>query len=258
MGGFSTIGGGASAREVWEYATRTLTQQKYGFWSGIITLQRDSQSVPASTTVYISIQPPPGEVWWVSVYGSYDFSGSNLYLVIESYNGSSFIYFTPSNYTLGTAQVHVIMTNSLWVRIRFQNNTAFTYILNYHYSGFKLSNPLWAAETVASSVSRSPDVLRTDTPLPKSIAPLQKYARLVLGLDPDNPNRYVLAVALDEDLPLQRDSKTGFPVVRRSAYIRADVLAKYVEDIRRGTVSARELGLEEYLERWAAEGIRLL
>lgn len=254
MGGFSTIGGGASAREVWEYETRTLTQQKYGFWSEIITLQRFSMTVPAGATGVAEIQPSSGEVWWVFPSGACDASGCTV--EISSYDGNtSMIIMTASTYNF---QVSVVITNSLWARISFRNTTTSARTAFIHYSGFKLSRPLWSAEVVTSSVSRSPDVLRTDTPLPKPIAPLQKYARLVLGLDLDNPNRYVLAVALDEDLPLQRDSKTGFPVVRRSAYIRADVLAKYVEDIRSGTVSARELGLEEYLERWAAEGIRLL
>jgi hypothetical protein len=86
---------------------------------------------------------------------------------------------------------------------------------------------------------------------------LDKYKALILGLDPERPDEYALGIILEEDTPLAIDPNTGFPVERKSAYVKADVLADLILKFKSGALDYVKAGYEPYLKKWKSEGIDL-
>jgi len=240
-----------SPKDVWTYPTRTLTTTKFPFWSAIILQSQGSVSVSASSTAYVTIQPPSGETWFVWIdaviervvpYARYfDFDGTTAREHVDG-----------TNARIGVLK---ILTNTLYARLTFYNDTTSAQSAYYGYSGFKLSQPHWVPQR--RDTSTKPFKLSTDLPLPDPIKPLDKYKALIRGLDPANPDRYVLAIVLEEDTPLAIDPNTGFPVERKSVYISADVLANLVMQFKSGKTDYVKAGFEPYLKKWKAEGIDL-
>jgi hypothetical protein len=126
----------------------------------------------------------------------------------------------------------------------------------YGYSGFKLSEPKWTPKRLNDPPAQ-PWKKPTTLNLPSSIAPLQKYAAEILGLDPAKPNDYALGVILEEDTPLAVDEKTGFPVERLTAVVKADVLADYIAKFKAKTADPVATGYASYIKKWLDEGIDL-
>jgi hypothetical protein len=207
---------------VWGYASRTLTQAKFPFWSSIIAQTGSVFSVAGTSISYVSIQPVPGETWlvWIdcliqatasaSMVRYYDYDGATARLHVHQQTGGSY----------GDVQPHIgllkVLTNSLYARLAFENNGTASVYGSYGYSGFKLSQPIWKPKPV-SPMSGLPWKRKTDLPLPPAISALDKFKAEVLGVDPSRPNDYGLAVILEEDTPLAVDPNTGFPVERLTA-----------------------------------------
>jgi len=239
-----------SARDVWTYPTRTLTTTQFPFWSAIILQTQGSVSVAASSTVRVVIQPPANETWlvWIDAV----IQRVTPYVTYSDFNGT-------------TARVHVdgsnprvsvlkILTNTLYTQLSFYNDTTSAQTAYYAYSGFKLSKPHWVPQRIGTD-----KVLKqsTDLPLPDPIKPLDKYKALIKGLNPMNPEQYVLAIVLEEDTPLAFDPNTGFPVERKSVYIDANVLADLIKKFKSGEIDYVKAGFEQYLKKWKSEGIDL-
>ena len=264
MGGFSPqgAGGGATADQIWGYATRTLTQAKFPFWSAIITQTGGTLVVAAGTINYVNIQPAAGETWLVWLDAKVDSEAAAAYLTYFRYDGTTrseeYWFFTRGSY--GDVRPHIavakILTNSLYGSIGFYNPESIGQTLYYGYSGFKLSQPLWTPKRLNDPVAQ-PWKKPTSLSLPSPLAPLQKYAAEILGLDPARPNEYVLGVILEEDTPLAVDEKTGFPVERLTAVVKADVLANYIAKFKAKTADPVATGYARYIKKWLVEGIDL-
>jgi hypothetical protein len=248
--------------DIWAYANRTLTQEKFPFWSAIINQTAGSVSSPANSTVSIVIQPPSGEVWlvWIDVWLNLpasasavtynDYDGTTAHMHTRCAIGGTYGLYNPK---LGLLKV---LTNSLYARIDVLNPTTGTSTGAYYgYSGFKLSQPLWSPKRGDRPVS--PWKKPTGLPLPSAISALDKYKAEILGLDPSKPNEYGLAVILEEDTPLALDPTSGFPVERFTAVVKADVLADLIAKFKAGTLSPDVTGYRKYLDKWKAEGIDL-
>jgi len=239
--------------DIWNHPTRTLTQSKFPFWSAIIPITGVAVSIPTTSVVYIDIQPPSGETWWIDVeYG--DNGAGYLRYTPGSYDGTTFTptwYSSSSGY--GSISSRHVITNSKWFRLKGDNFATSVYNAYYIYSGFKLSKPLWSPRRINDPVV--PFKLKTDLPLPDPIKPLDKYKALIYGINPNKPNDYDLAIILEEDAPLAVDPNTGFPVERYSAYILASSLADLIAKFKTGALDPVKAGYRKYLDKWRSEGI---
>jgi len=262
MGGFSPQGaGGATADQIWSYATRTLTQAKFPFWSAIITQNQGYVSVASGATSTITIQPAAGETWLLFITGSLLSWYSGAYLQYADFNGSTvrvhISAFTYSTYTHGReVSLTKVLTSSLYGRLIAYNPDSVARDFYYGYSGFKLSQPFWSPNRLNVPPAQ-PWKKPTSLSLPSSIAPLQKYAAEILGLDPAKPNDYALGVILEEDTPLAIDEKTGFPVERLTAVVKADVLADFIAKFKARVADPVATGYARYIKKWLVEGIDL-
>lgn len=258
MGGFSTVAGagGATAAEIWSYSTRTLTQSKFPFWSAIITQNAGSISVASGATGEIVIQPSVGETWlvWINmgiavdgvqtgrvVYVDYNGITERQHLYVFMYNASNTIL--PS--------ITKVLTNSLYGKIKYFNNTPGTNTFVYGYSGFKLSKPHWTAEKPAGKPWR----VKSSIALPYELQGLEKYLWDIYDAVHD---RYIPHIILEEDTVLARDPDTGFPVERFTAYVDVNTLRDLVKRFKSGSLTPDSTGYRKYLEKWANEGIKLL
>jgi hypothetical protein len=248
----------ASPADIWTYSDRTLTQTKFPFWSAIITQQSQGRLLAGTGGTYITIQPPPNEVWFVFIDFSIDTSSSGTYIAYNDYDGATLRIHTwmktggsYGNY-LPQLSVTKILTNSLYARLDFYP-TSSTY-LEYGYSGFKLSQPLWTPKRL-NDTDPKPWKRATTLPLPDPIKPLDKYKAEILGLDPTKPEEYALGIILEEDTPLAIDPATNFPVERLTAVVKADVLADLIAKFKAGKADPATTGYLKYLRRWKAEGI---
>jgi hypothetical protein len=242
-----------SPQDVWTYPTRTLTITQFPFWSAIILQSQGSVSVPSNSNVNVTIQPSPNETWWVWIDAFID-RGIVPYARYSDFDGTTARRHTDSvNPRIGVLK---ILTNTLYAQLTFYNDTTSAQTAYYAYSGFKLSKPHWMPQR-PDSTSTKPFKLSTDLPLPDPIKPLDKYKALIRGLDPANPDQYVLVIVLEEDTPIAVDPLTRFPVERKSVYIDANVLADLVRKFRSGEVDYVKAGFEQYLKKWKAEGIDL-
>jgi hypothetical protein len=145
-----------------------------------------------------------------------------------------------------------ILTNTLYGRIEGSSGNADT--LDYGYSGFKLSQPLWSPKRLSNNPAK-PWKKPTTLSVPSVISPLQKYAYEILGLDPTKPEDHVLGIILEEDTPLAIDPATNFPVERLTAVVKADVLADFIMKFKAKTADPITTGYRKYLDKWKAEGI---
>jgi len=245
-----------SPEDIWSYASRTLTQTKFPFWSAIITQQHGKVTIAAGSWKDVFIQPPSGETWWVEIAFSGD-NNSITYLRYYDYPpGEMHCSVGSSSYEYWKCiVVSRILTNSLYALLRYSNlSSSNTYYGRYGYSGFKLSQPLWSPKRLDPAPPK-PLKLKTDLPLPDPIKALDKYKALILGLDPTRPGEYALGIILEEDTPLAIDPATGFPVERKSAYVKADVLADMILKFKSGAIDYVKAGYETYLRKWKVEGI---
>lgn len=127
---------------------------KFPFWSAIITQVQGSVNIPATTEVFVDIQPAANETWWVEI----GFSGGNCNINCISYydyNGiTARMHFRNVTHTTyednRNVTVHRILTNSLYARIGFNNAGTSAFTAFYGYSGFKLSQPQWSTRKVTA------------------------------------------------------------------------------------------------------------
>ncbi|MCC6058517.1 MAG: phage tail assembly chaperone [Desulfurococcaceae archaeon] len=227
---------------------------KVPFWSAIITQTQYTVSVPAYSTVNVVIQPPSGETWFVWIDAFID-RGITSHVKYSDFDGTTARIHTDS--ANPGIRVLKILTNTLYARLTFYNDTTSARTAYYAYSGFKLSQPQWTPQRPDSATTK-PFKLSTNLPLPDPIKPLDKYKALILGLDLSKPNDYALGIILEEDTPLAIDPNTGFPIERKSAYVKADVLADLVLKFRRGELDPVQAGYKEYLDKWESKGIKLI
>ena len=246
------------AGEIWRYPARTLTQTKFPFWSAIILPTQGGGSLPANSTATVDIQPPADEVWYVviSCGGDTISDSSNIAPGYYSYDVTSVKSF---GHAVGSERnplvMPTILTNSLYAMLAVYNGGTVTRNFVYGYLGFKLSQPLWSPRRLDASAK--PFKLKTDLPLPDPIKSLDKYKCLILGLDPNKPGDYALAVVLEEDTPLAVDPATGFIVERKSAYVLASTLADLIVQFKTGKLDYVKAGYKQYIDKWKSEGIDL-
>ena len=264
MGGFppqgAGAGGGATADQIWGYSTRTLTQAKFPFWSAIITQTQGQVSIAATSTGYVIIQPPSGETWLIYIDSVLWTAGNQSRILWTDYDGTTARWHIATmldggnDYEWRHLSVAKVLTNTLYGRFEVYNPGAGAYNFSYGYSGFKLSEPKWSPKRLNDPPAQ-PWKKPTSLSLPSAIAPLQKYAVEILGLDPTRPNDYAHGVILEEDTPLAVDEKTGFPVERFTAVVKADVLADFIAKFKAKTADPVATGYRKYLDKWKAEGI---
>lgn len=252
-----------SAADVWTNPTRELTQTQFPFWSAIITPTGDSITIPATSDIEFTIQPPANETWNIllSFCHSSRIDGSTI--SIADIDGAMIWYTMRSIYTGGTfgktspeGSMSCIMTNSRYLNIYAFNASGVNKFFEYSYSGFKLSKQKWSPEKVQKpefKIQRKETTLR----LPAPIALLQKYAREISGLNREKPEEHTLAVILEENTPLSIDPKTGFPVERLTVFVKADILADLLTKFKSGEASPDTTGYRKYLRKWKDEGIDL-
>jgi len=247
--------------DIWTYPTRELTQSKFPFWSAIITQTQGSVYIAASSSAAIVIQPPAGEIWCVNIAQRLASSASGSQARYNDYDGTTArehaAHYNYDSYV--SIDVHLtgitrILTNSLYAQLYFTNAEAASKTAVYGYSGFKLSQPLWAPKRL-NDPNPMPWKKPTSLTLPLAIAPLQKYAFDILGIDPSKPNEYGLGVILEEDTPLAIDPVTNFPVERLTAVVKADVLADFIGKFKAKTADPIQTGYRKYLDKWKLEGI---
>ncbi|MEM4469197.1 MAG: hypothetical protein QXS32_09045 [Candidatus Nezhaarchaeales archaeon] len=243
------------AESIWRYSDRSLTQAKFPFWSAIISQASNSVSVPALSWVYVNIRPGPNETWlvWIDAH-TVSTSGDVRYVATDGTVEYCHVmcYTTNESPRIGVMK---ILNFGLWGRIKAYNPNSSTSIdLNYGYSGFKLSQPLWSPKRL-DNPELKPWKRPKTKPLPNAISALDKYAFDILGIDPAKPNEYGLGVILEEDTSLTIDPATGFPVERLTVYVKADVLADLIAKFKAGTADPITTGYAKYIKKWKAEGI---
>jgi hypothetical protein len=249
-----------TAADVWSYSTRTLTQTKFPFWSAIITATSGGVSVPASSSVNVDIQPPSGEVWLFLGGALILTTVAGTYIIVNEFDGTTANRFrepyTSGSYgkTLPECDIVYIFTNARYCRITAYNAASVAASLDYSYSGFKLSQPLWSPKRLSNPNSK-PWKKPATLSVPSVISPLQKYAYDILGIDPTKPDEYGLGIILEEDTPLAVDPTTNFPVERLTAVVKADVLADFIAKFKTGKADPVATGYSKYLKRWKTEGI---
>jgi hypothetical protein len=251
-----------TAADVWGYSTRTLTQTKFPFWSAIITQTQGTLSVAADSTAYVSVQPASGETWLVWFDTLLDYYTGGSYAAYEDYDGTTarlhIRQYTGGTY--GDDKPHIsvlkVLTNSLYARLSWNNAYSAAVSAYYGYSGFKLSQPLWAPKRLnILDIDPQPWKKTKTSPLPSSIAALDKYAYDILGIDPLKPNDYALGIILEEDTPLAVDPATNFSVERYTAVVEASVLADFIAKFKAGKADPVATGYAKYLKRWKTEGV---
>jgi len=249
----------ATPAGVWAYETRTLTQTKFPFWSAIITQVQGSVNIPGNATVYVEIQPPSGETWWVEI-GAIDSASTASQLRYFDYDGSTRRlhygnYMNLSYEDVKGICISRILTNSLYASIQWRNGAGDSETGLYGYSGFKLSQPQWTPKRLVDASKPKPLKKPPTKSPPSELSDLKKYAYDMLGINPNRPDEYDLAIILEEDTPLAVDPKTNFPVERFSAYVQASVLADFIRKFKDGTADPVVTGYRKYLDKWKAEGI---
>jgi len=260
---------------------------KTRFWSAIITQTQGSVTVTgAGGTAYVDIQPPSGETWLVDISGGMNSRGAGSIVYYGDYDGTTLRYHT-LHHTSGNygddyphLELRRVLTNSLYARFYAVNQETVNKTLYYGYSGFKLSRPLWSPKRLHNPEPK-PWKREKTKPLPAGLEALDKYAFDILGINPEKPNEYELAVILEEDTPLAVDPATNFPVERLTAVISAENLVNILNQrddpsLRPDIVletppkyrgrKMRELkpsefeyvtGYKKYFDRWRKEGIKI-
>jgi hypothetical protein len=261
------------------------------FWSAIITQVWGSVSVPTATYVYVDIQPPVGETWliWID-YTLPAGKGATNYMYYADYDGAienlhkALIREPTTNYNYGhyfwyqSVNVCKVLTNSLYARFCFYQNTGATWTGRYGYSGFKLSQPLWNPLRKHNPEPPKSWKRKLTVPLPTEVEALRLYAFEMFSF---RLNDYVPAIMLEEDTPLAVDPATKFPVERLTAVVTVENLVnilKQREDLtlrpdvmleappkyrgrrlRELTTSEFEeaTGYKKYFQRWGEEGIEI-
>jgi hypothetical protein len=235
------------AAKVWSYATRTLTQAQFPFWSAIIGQTQGSANISPGSETYVNIQPPSGETWLVDLLFSTYSTSVSTYVEYFDYDGSTA---RRHGRFVGSAAACIsvtrILTNSRYARLGGYNNSG-TDTLYYGYSGFKLSQPLWSPKR-AGGEPALPFKRKTAFDIPPEVKPLEKYiCDILMG------EKYTQAIILEEDTPLATDAK-GFPVETLSAYA---VVERFIELMPQIKAEPVETGYKGYLDKWREEGIAI-
>jgi len=251
-----------SEADIWAHATRTLTQTQFPFWSAVITQAQGLITTSAGATLFVDVQPPAGETWWVEFAGLLPgTAGQNRVVKYYDYDGASrrlhaLLARTETSLdTVGLSGVLTrVLTSTLYGSLSFYSSLSEPGY--YGYSGFKLSKPWWSPVRT-NNPEPKPWKRPKTRPLPPAIEALDKYAFDILGVNPERPEEYDLGVILEEDTPLATDPDTGFVVERLTACVQADVLAALIAEFKAGTKDPVETGYRKYLDKWKAEGIDL-
>jgi len=238
-----------------------LIPTKVPFWSAIIIQQENSVSTVGSATTYVTIQPPSGQTWLVDIAFENALvtfvSSTTAYITLQyfDYNGTTQRLHAQDNVS---ARMFItrILTNSLYARLAWASTTGLSYTVHYGYSGFELSEPLYTLIRDKSNTDPPlPWKRPTTLSLPSVIAGLQPYAYEFLGLDPSNPNNYVLGVLLEEDTPLAYDPVTNFPVERLTVVVSANALANIITQYKAGQLDLIKAGHGKYIDMFKKAGV---
>jgi len=262
--------GGASAKEIWEYSVRELTQTKFQFWSAIIPPQGDFVSVASGTDTWVDIQPPNGETWLLWIYWGingvdagailslvyYDHEGTLMTERIRRQREGTTNYDYGHYYNSDYIGVTRILTNSLYATISFYQNTGGSRTGQYTYCGFKLSKPLYSPKRLGSSTTIQWKRKPTHFSVPTEIEVLEPY---IADIYDSNRGSYRQAIILEEDTPLAIDPKTNFPVERLTVICYVDdFINNILKRLRLGQLDLQRSGWKKYFEKWKAEGIKVL
>jgi len=243
--------------DIWAHPTRTLTTTQFPFWSAIISLVQSSVSVPNGAWTFIDIQPPAGETWWVSILTRLYTGGSTTgYIRFHRYDGVTRELITGNQVSYNLVGLYwylpmgvQILTNSMYGSISYYSGLTASGV--YGYSGFKLSQPLWAPTRVLSNPERKPWKRGLTVSLPTEIEALTPY-----GFEAYDDEReiYVPAIMLEEDTVLATDPVTEFPVERLTCFITVEEFLNRLGSIKLDPVGT---GFKKYIDKWAEEGIVL-
>jgi len=255
---------------------------KFPFWSAIIEQTHGSANVPATSEVYIDIQPPEGETWlvWIDFY--LPPASAPQLVEYDQYDGTDRLPHTMEmrniDYTryISKLQVAKVLTNSLYASIRGENNDSVAHMFVYGYSGFKLSEPLWTPKRFNNpSIPAWKRELKTS--LPSKVESLSPYSCEIYD---HRLNNYVPAIILEENTPLAVDPRTNFPIERVTVITPVENLLKILEardnpdkrpniTVETGkykgsnlrNLSAEEYeeatGYKRYFDKWRSEGISI-
>jgi len=267
------------------------------FWSALITQTQGTVTAPSGAIAYVEIQPPTGQIWqvWIdaSLYAPkgfqcnvdyYDFDGTTRRLhhawrreeTTNSDYGHLFI-----RHPISACK---ILTNALYACLGFYQDSGYSSLGHYGYSGFKLSKPLWRPVRAQAQANpsiepkpwkRKPSKL---LPLPDKIRALEPYAFDRWNLEIRD---YELSIMLEEDTPLAVDPATKFVVERLTVCVKAEDLLNLLNQRDQPTLrpdvvlevppkyrgkKMRELtkedfegvtGYKKYLDKWRGKGIRI-
>ena len=192
---------------VWDDPSRTLTTTQFPFWSAIITQQRASISVPASSTVYVNIQPASGETWLIdlSVY----MHGCDRQIIYYDYDGTTarshmdqYLYSSSHDITRPFVWLQRVLTDTLYARLRFKEWQGYSTTGIYAYSGFKLSRTFYK---ITRLNVRKPVPLKR--PISSRVVAFPKIEDLAY-VDPDDRICYhvlteTIATAGENDFPVE-------------------------------------------------------
>ena len=252
---------GIVIKEIWEYDTRTLTQTKFPFWSEVIELYGNLETIPASSTLDIDIQPSSGETWELKAYGTIPNDSVGNFLGFLQTDGTAERYIkvfgTSGDYNPDRVvnDIDVIITNSSYLRMRARNNTSSDLQLQYGYSGFKLGTKIAEFEDV-SKIKGKLFERRTKFKIKSEFEGLKD---MIFDVYDEMINDYKQVIYFYKDKPIRRDRRTGHVVERASSYIETDIFLKNLEKIRNGELDLKRTGYREWLEKIKKErGIDLL
>jgi len=227
-------------KEIWEYTTRTLTTTQFPFWSSVITQQENSGSVADGSSVYIDIQPPAGETWYLEITLGYDTVDSYLRAFYYDYDGTS-ARLHGMDYP--SWSLEKILTNSLYARLRFYNNTgsgAYNYF--YGYSGFKLGTELVEIEDLKYKGKRMER--KTKYKIPSIFNGLEDLIYDVYNFTTDE---YEQVIYLERDTPIHRDKRTGHIICKRSVCVETKKFKEILEKIRLNKIDIKKWGYADYI-----------
>jgi len=231
--------------EIWAYPTRTLTQAQFPFWSGIIVQTWYTALVPAGAYVYLYIQPPPGETWWVSIDATLMTVAGNSHVIIRWYDGAVGVAGAACKiggtygWLLPSRSSTRVITNAYYIEIEYYNAGTVGTGGVYVYSGFKCSKPLWSPERVGRR-ELPPRKRPLSQELPAELRHLKHRACEIL----DERGKYTPAIVLEEDTPLALDPATRHPVERMSVYVPVEDLVRLLPRIR---ADPEDTGYAKYL-----------
>ena len=207
--------------DVWKYATRTLTQSQFPFWTEVITQQYHSHSVSGDSSYTVSIQPPTDETWLLFIDFFLNGSNEDSYVQYRQYDGTN-TYAHNQHYTMGhygDVKPHLnvikILTHSLYAQLYYKNTTSSNRTANYGYAGFKLGTKKAEFENLEEIEIRP---YERDTKY-KIRSEFDGLEDLIKDVYDNTVDDYKQVLYFYKDKTIRKDKKTGHIIEKVSSYI---------------------------------------